>query len=63
MVKYILHRIDDGFIIQSGTCPTKDCLPVKPDGAEFIFGIMANPDLERIKDGKVVPRTDNIRQE
>lgn len=56
MIQYTLYQIKDGMIIQSGHCPTKDCLPEKPEGAMFLFDLAANPDLEMIKDGKSVPK-------
>ena len=63
MIKYTLHRIEDGMILQSGTCPNKECLPEKPDDAMFTFDVMANPDIEFIKDGKAVRRTEDANHD
>lgn len=54
---YVLYEIQTGMVIQSGSCPNEDCLPEKPDGAEFIFGSIVNPDTHRIQDGVAVFRT------
>lgn len=59
MIRYTLHNIETGEVIQSGVCPDKDCLPEKPDGAIFTFGVMANPDTDIMQNGKAVRRTEN----
>lgn len=48
---YTLYEVKTGKVIQSGSCPNKDCLPPKPEGADFLFGFITNPDNQYIKDG------------
>lgn len=55
-MRYVLYEIQSGMIIQSGSCPDESCLPEKPDGAEFIFGAIVNPDTHLIQDGVAVLR-------
>lgn len=52
---YTLHWIDTGIVIQSGQVPRPDLYPSVPDGAMITEGIEANPETERVKDGKAVP--------
>jgi hypothetical protein len=53
---YTLYEIKTGKVLQSGSCPNKDCLPDKPDGADFLFGFITNPDNQMIQDGVAVVR-------
>lgn len=45
---YSLYEVDTGVIRQSGICPGEDCLPEKPAGCEFAYGIEGNPETQRI---------------
>jgi hypothetical protein len=58
-VKYVLYWDKTGEILQSGTCPDETCLPDKPEGASFEFGLVANPDFEFIRDHRPVRRDEN----
>lgn len=52
---YTLHWIDTGIVLQSGDVPRRDCFPPIPDGAMITEGVEADPETERIENGKKVP--------
>jgi len=59
MLKFTLYNPQTGEIALNGMCPNEDCLPEKPDGFEFIFGVMGNPETQRMVDGKPIAIPDS----
>lgn len=55
MLKFTLYEVETGLINCNGVCPDEDCLPQKPDGFDFLFGVMGDPETQRVQDGEFVP--------
>lgn len=57
MLKYTNYDTTTGRIIQSGVCPDESCLPSKPVGSDWLFGVMYNPDTQavRLSDKQPIP--------
>lgn len=49
MIEYTLFNEADKTILWSGKCPNEDCLPVKPEGYKFAFGIMGDPETQKVQ--------------
>jgi hypothetical protein len=49
MIMWTLYHLEDKTILWNGMCPDENCLPFKPEGYEFAFGIMGNPETEKIQ--------------
>lgn len=60
---YTLHWIDTGIIIQSGDVPNPKLYPPVPKGAIILEGVDADPEHERVENGKVVPWNRPLEQE
>lgn len=49
MLTFTLFNIEDKTILCNGVCPNEDCLPVKPEGYKFAFGIMGDPETQKVQ--------------
>lgn len=48
-IQFTLFNIEDKTILCNGVCPNEDCLPEKPEGYKFAFGIKGNPETEKMQ--------------